>query len=188
MNTAVTSAEALLKASKEIAAEKGIGSINIRNVAERAHVSVGSVYNYFESKEILVSETIAAIWCDIFRDTNGCLEMGSFHDGMVWLIGMIDKCGREYPDILTAHPYSIHGDLELKRGRRMMEQYLTHVIGQLKYVLEQDRKIKQGVFDDSFTEDEFIDFVFSNVVMSAKCGNRNMAVLVKLIDKILYEG
>ncbi len=186
MNIVITSAELLLNASKKIATEKGIKAINIRNVAEEANVSVGSVYNYFKNKEALISETIAAIWCDIFHNAEGYKELDSFHDCLIWLISMIDKCCSEYPDILTAHPHSIHQKEELEKGRMMMEKYLTHIHYHLKKVLENDKKIKEGIFDDSFTRDEFINFTFSNIVLSAKGNQKNYSTLIKLIDKLLY--
>ena len=186
MNTVITSAELLLNASKKIAAEKGIKAINIRSVAEKANVSVGSVYNYFKNKEALISETIADIWCDIFHNAEGCKELDSFHDCLIWLISMIDKCCSEYPDILTAHPHSFHQKEELEKGRMMMEKYLTHIHHHLKEVLKNDKRIKQGVFDDSFTRDEFIDFTFSNIILSVKSNKKNYSTLIKLIDKLLY--
>lgn len=187
MNTVITSAEALLGASKKIVAEKGIKAINIRSVAEEANVSVGSVYNYFKNKEALVSETIADIWCDVFHSAQGCTHFESFHDCLIWLISMIEKCCSEYPDILTAHPHSFQEKEGLVKGRMMMEKYLTHIHDHLKKVLEKDKKIKEGIFDEDFTMDELIDFTFSNITLCAKSNNKNYTTFIKLIDKLLYE-
>ncbi len=46
--------KAVLEAILDAAAEKGPSSINIREVAERAGVSVGSLYTYFSSREGLL--------------------------------------------------------------------------------------------------------------------------------------
>ena len=55
MNTVVTSKEEILKKSRELIQENGWASVNIRSVAAACGVSVGSIYNYFESKSALVS-------------------------------------------------------------------------------------------------------------------------------------
>ena len=55
MNTVVTSKEIILEASKKLIREEGLNSINIRSVASACGVSVGSIYNYFDSKSELVA-------------------------------------------------------------------------------------------------------------------------------------
>ena len=45
MNTIKTSKEVVLEASRAMAAEKGLSSVNIRALAKRCGVAVGSVYN-----------------------------------------------------------------------------------------------------------------------------------------------
>ena len=41
--------------------------ISIRSVAAACGVSVGSIYNYFQSKTDLVAATVESIWADIFH-------------------------------------------------------------------------------------------------------------------------
>ena len=79
MNTNNTLHDKILAASKEIAADKGFQAINIRAVASKAKISVGSVYNYFPDKSALLQATIADIWCDVFHRTGQCTALSSFH-------------------------------------------------------------------------------------------------------------
>ena len=55
MNTNKILHDKILAASKEIAADKGFQAINIRAVASRAEISVGSVYNYFPDISAIVA-------------------------------------------------------------------------------------------------------------------------------------
>ena len=64
MNKVVTSKEDILAVSKEMVAENGVQAINMRNVARQCGVAVGSVYNYFPSKNDLM---IAVIDGKLFR-------------------------------------------------------------------------------------------------------------------------
>ena len=49
MNTVVTSKEEILKTSRELIQQAGWSAVNIRSVATACGVSVGSIYNYFDS-------------------------------------------------------------------------------------------------------------------------------------------
>lgn len=65
MNTAVTSRQALLAASRAVARRQGLDGLSIRAVAAEAEVSVGSVYNYFSGKAELMAATVEEIWGQI---------------------------------------------------------------------------------------------------------------------------
>lgn len=65
MNTVVTSKEEILKKSRELIQKNGWATVNIRSLAAACGVSVGSIYNYFESKSALVSATVESVWEDI---------------------------------------------------------------------------------------------------------------------------
>ena len=76
MNTIITSKEDILKTSRELIREQGWSAVNIRSVAAACGVSVGSIYNYFDSKADLVGETVESVWCQIFisRRTGQCFR------------------------------------------------------------------------------------------------------------------
>ena len=68
MNTVVTSKDEILKASRELIRERGWSAISIaRSVAAACGVSVGSIYNYFDSKAELMSAAVESVWCEIFH-------------------------------------------------------------------------------------------------------------------------
>ena len=70
MNTIVTSKEEILKVSKEIIQKQGLNAINIRSVANYCGVSIGSIYNYFDSKNDLVTATVESVWQEIFHQSD----------------------------------------------------------------------------------------------------------------------
>ena len=61
MNTVVTSKEKILKTSRELIQEQGWSAVSIRSVAAACEVSVGSIYNYFDSKTDLISSTVESV-------------------------------------------------------------------------------------------------------------------------------
>ena len=127
MNTVVTSKEEILKASRELIQRQGWSAVNIRSVAAACGVSVGSIYNYFDSKAALAGAAVESVWCEIFhrpedeavfQDTQACvtwmyerMEYGSrqypgfFHAPLPWVSGG-GQIGRRAADAadLAAHP------------------------------------------------------------------------------------
>ena len=67
MNAVATSKEEILKTSRELIRQQGWSAINIRAVATACGVSVGCIYNYFDSKTALVSATVESVWYEIFH-------------------------------------------------------------------------------------------------------------------------
>ena len=86
MNTAVTSREAILTVCRELVSRQGLDSLNMRSVARACQVALGSLYNYFPSKDDLLLATVESVWQDIFhmdglpdQDLSfpGCVQMPS---------------------------------------------------------------------------------------------------------------
>ena len=187
MNINQTLRDKILAASKEIAADKGFRAINIRAVASKAEVSIGSVYNCFPDKLALLQATIADIWCDVFHRTGQCTALNSFHDCLLWFIVSIDQCSCEYPDFFSSHAACFKDTDNLEESRGKMEEYWEHIHIGMKLILQKDKRIKSGVFSDTFTEDAFIDFVFSNIISGLSGRDKTCSFLIKLVDKVLYE-
>ena len=67
MNKIVTSKEEILQTSRKLIQQHGWSAVSIRSVAAACDVSVGSIYNYFDSKTDLVGATIESVWQEIFH-------------------------------------------------------------------------------------------------------------------------
>ena len=72
------SKEKILIFSREIVAEEGLNALSIRKLASRCDLAVGSIYNYFPSKDDLLIETIESVWEDIFRIDDKSLAFDDF--------------------------------------------------------------------------------------------------------------
>ncbi|NLC64792.1 MAG: TetR/AcrR family transcriptional regulator, partial [Erysipelothrix sp.] len=76
------SKEAILSVGKEIVSQSGINALNMRNIAQRCNISVGSVYNYFPSKGDLIIATIESVWQEIIYDSQNDHEKLGFTETM----------------------------------------------------------------------------------------------------------
>lgn len=102
MNTVVTSKEIILEASKKLIREEGLNSINIRSVASACGVSVGSIYNYFDSKSELVAATVESIWSEIFHNSGRPFVCCSFVEYIEWLFENLKEGYQKYPGFFAA--------------------------------------------------------------------------------------
>ena len=67
--------EKLLEEAKKQVLEQGYAAMSIRSVASACGVGVGTVYNYFESKDILIANFMLEDWFMCKRDIEtGCKE------------------------------------------------------------------------------------------------------------------
>jgi AcrR family transcriptional regulator len=57
--------ERVIKAAMELAAEGGYDAVQMRDVAARAHVALGTIYRYFASKDHLLAATLVEFSHDI---------------------------------------------------------------------------------------------------------------------------
>lgn len=59
--------ETLLAASRTLLLEEGYRALTMRQVAGLCHVAVGTVYNYFPSKDMLAAHILLEDWNDLLR-------------------------------------------------------------------------------------------------------------------------
>lgn len=86
-------------AIKEFAA-KGFIAANINTIAKKAGISIGSLYNYFDSKERLFLAIVDHGYGVLESVINGVdLEQGDIFDKFEMLMRMAQKYSRTYPEL-----------------------------------------------------------------------------------------
>jgi TetR/AcrR family transcriptional regulator, cholesterol catabolism regulator len=185
INTIVTSKEAIITACRELAAKNGLQSLNMRTVAQKCNVSVGSVYNYFPSKADLIVATIQDVWQHIFRMDKTCKRIASFPDYVVWIFKSVQSGVAKYPNFFTAHSISF-ANTEKGKARQVMEKYYIHMKAGLLKTLQSDAKVKPSAFSKNFTESDFVDFVFSNLLSLLMKQESSCTMLTEIIKRTIY--
>ena len=185
MNRVVTSKEAILDVSRNIAATQGLKAINMRNVAKECNVAVGSIYNYFPSKGELITATVESIWLIIFHNTHDCLRFKNFIECIEWLYQQMLRGTKEYPDFFFIHSDAFEKENK-ELGKQEMLKYFEHMYQNLHTVLRQDHLVKRHIFDDSLKEEDVIEFVFSNMITALSHRQASCQVLIEIIKKVIY--
>jgi len=185
LNTVVTSREAILKGCRDIVSENGLSAVNMRSVAERCHVALGSLYNYFSSKDALILATIESVWQDIFHTENGCDDTLPFVAYINRIFTDV-RCGTEkYPNFFTAHSLSFASG-EKSRAKDTMKHYFSHMKLGMKKALDRDVSVRKDAFSSALTKSDFLDFVLTNLLVLLMQQKKDCIPLLEIIRRTVY--
>lgn len=186
MKKRVISKDYLLEVAHTIALQEGPEGLSIRNVAKHADVSIGSVYNYFESKEDLTQSLISNIW-NLFYD-NIINESSSISSYTEFLNNTYTSLYKLTQDMYSIFDFHLKNSSETQRERAFETH--AHQVGALHNLflkmMHQDTQIKANIWSEDFTEESFNMFVVKNYFGSIKRKEPNVNFLITLIKKILY--
>lgn len=184
VNTVVTSKEVIMKTCRDMVSERGLSALDMRSVAKACHVALGSLYNYFPSKDALVTATIESVWQDIFH-MEQCCEQKPFPEYVRWIFDSVRQGTREYPHFFTAHSISVASSAK-EQARKTMEQYFSHMKAGMAQSLRADPAVRRDAFSASFSESDLIDFVLSNLLTLLARQEDDCEVLLEVIRRVLY--
>lgn len=185
LNKAVTSKEAIIMASKDLVMDSGMHALNIREVAKRCNASVGSIYNYFPSKEDLVMSTVRSIWAEIFQEKGDDASQEDFIAYVESLFRKIQKGSQKYPFFISVHGTNFT-EANKSKGREVMNQFFSRIESSLLERLKKDKNVNLNIFTEEFTETDFVRFIFSNIRNLVIEQNESCKVLLEVIKKIIY--
>ena len=186
MNTAVTSREDILKASRELIERQGWSAVNIRSVAAACGVSVGSIYNYFDSKAALVSATVESVWCEIFRRPEDGTVFEDTQACIIWMYGRMEAGGRRYPGFFTLHSLGFMQE-EKAQGKQSMQRAWRHILEELCSVLRRDARIRSNAFTGQLTVEQVADVLFSLMLSALLRQSYDPAAVLEIVRRTLYE-
>ena len=182
VNLTITSKEEILKAGRKIAQEKGLSAINMRSVATKCNIALGTLYNYYSNKDELVLAVIESIWKDIFHIKEYKDDI-SFLDFVVFILSCLKDSKEKYPNFFVSHSMIIQSRVK-EDAKDKMNNCFTHIKGMMLSVLENDKTIDSSCFSNSFSRDEFVSFVFSNILL-AELNTFDEQTLIEAVKRII---
>lgn len=185
INTIVTSKEDILKTSRELIQRKGWSAINIRCVAAACGVSVGSIYNYFDSKAALMGATVESVWREIFHRPEDGAAFQDVQACVAWMYGRMEYGCKQYPGFFTLHSLGFMRE-EKAQGKRQMHQTWQHILDELCAVLKRDPKVRVGAFTEQFTAERFADVLFSLMLSALLREDYDPTAALELVRRVLY--
>lgn len=184
MNQVATSKEEILKASRELIGKGGWEAVNIRAVAEACQVSVGTIYNYFSSKDDLVGASVESVWHDIFHHE----ETDVFSDILAcirWLYRRMEYGGKQYPHFFNLHALRF-AEGARTQGREQMLKTWEHIRRSLCKVLREDPHVRSDAFHDAFSSEAFANVLFSLMLSAMLRQDFDPSAVLEISRRVLY--
>ena len=172
MNVVVTSREEILKNSLKLIQRQGWSSVSIRAVAAACGVSVGSIYNYFDSKAELVSATVESVWCEIFHRPEDAAVFQDTEACVAWMYERMAYGCKQYPGFFTLHSLGFMRE-DKPDGKRLMQQTWQHILNGLCVRAQAGRKHTGGrLYGAVYSGKVCRCSVFAHAVRAAASGLR----------------
>lgn len=185
MNTAVTSKEEILKTSRELIRRQGWSAVSIRSVAAGCGVSVGSIYNYFDSKTDLIGATVESVWCEIFHRPEDDAVFRDVQACVAWMYQRMAYGCERYPGFFTLHSLGFLRE-DKTAGKQRMQQTWQHILAGLCSVLKQDVRIRPDAFTEQFTAEKFADVLFSQMLSALLRQDYDPSAVLEIVRRTLY--
>ena len=185
MNPMATSKENILQISRKLIQQNGWAGVNIRSVAAACGVSVGCIYNYFESKTDLLSATVESIWNDIFhhpedeavfQDTLSCVR---------WMYKQLGYGCQRYPGFFTHHALGFVQQ-DTADGKQQMQRAWQHILDALCTVLRNDTRIRADAFTEEFTVEKFAEMLFSLMLSALVRQDFDPSTVLEIVRRAVY--
>ena len=183
MNTVVTSREEILKTAGDMVKEGTTERISMRGLAKACGISVGSIYNYFPTKNDLMIAVVVELWKEIFCVPLSNIEGESFLGVVESIAERIRKNKGGNQGFWAEHSFAV-GDKE--KGHLVMEEYLGHMRGELLDVLVEDKAARRNVWCEGFSAKAFVEFVVDFLVEDLMRGRERSVFLKELILRVVY--
>ena len=185
MNPMATSKENILQISRKLIQQNGWAGVNIRSVAAACGVSVGCIYNYFESKTDLLGATVESIWSDIFhhpedeavfQDTLSCVR---------WMYKQLEYGCQRYPGFFTHHALGFVQQ-DTADGKQQMQRAWQHILDALCTVLRNDARIRADAFTEKFTVEKFAEMLFSLMLSALVRQDFDPSTVLEIVRRAVY--
>ena len=185
MNPMATSKENILQISRKLIQQNGWAGVSIRSVAAACGVSVGCIYNYFESKTDLLSATVESIWNDIFhhpedeavfQDTLSCVR---------WMYKQLEYGCQRYPGFFTHHALGFVQQ-DTADGKQQMQRAWQHILDALCTVLRNDARIRAHAFTEEFTVEKFAEMLFSLMLSALVRQDFDPSTVLEIVRRTVY--
>lgn len=185
MNKVVTSKEEILQTSRELIQKKGWSAVSIRSVASACNVSVGSIYNYFDSKTDLVGATIESVWNEIFHTTEDDSVFQDIQRCVQWIYQRMAYGNEKYPGFFTLHSISYMKE-DKSDGIHRMHHAWQHILDGICGVLKNDPKVRKDAFTDEFTAEKFSGILFSLILSALLKQDFDSSAVCEVVRRTVY--
>lgn len=173
----------LLSCANRIECAEGVDAINIRRLAAEANIAVGTVYNYFESKQEVLLSLTEAYWQTALEEMQASVTAERFGEQVAQILAFLRGKMNDCAEILM---HSLHDDAPT--GRTRMAEMQRVLRQALVDRLDRDSSIRTEIWGSSFTKEAFADFTLANLILLLQQKDSDASMFFEILNRILYEG
>lgn len=164
----------ILSVSKDELFNKGYKELNMRNIAKRTNTAVGTIYNYFNSKEILVASIILEDWYKSIDEIKSVTDRAlSIEEGLKGILKAISSF------------YSLYGSVFQNSGLPNIKIAYPDKYEMLNKGISEEIIKLMNKFNSSYDDFE-ITFIVSNI-FSSVTNNWPLEQTINILNKIIKE-
>jgi AcrR family transcriptional regulator len=171
----------LLKLSREIADTDGIEAVNIRLIAQKAGVAIGTVYNYFSGKDEILFALTEDDWKKALCEMKTAISAETFCEQLQEIFYFL----KERIDQSAGKLMNSLGTMELPGQERMTSMQSELEAAFIQY-MEQDVDIRPNIWNETFTPKRFAHFIMINMSALLKEENPNISFFIAIVKRIVY--
>jgi len=173
----------LIDCAIRIQCAEGVDAINIRRLASEASISVGTVYNYFDSKQEVLFALTEDFWANALSEMRNNITASRFSQQIAQIITFLRGKMNECAEILmkNLHDDAATGRVRMAAAQRALLQALVER-------LKQDREISPDIWDTAFTMESFAEFVLAHLLLLLQQKETSPDTFLTIIERTLYKG
>lgn len=175
----------ILKEAKEIAHTEGLSQMNMRKVASKCNIALGTIYNYYPTKADIIFAIVEDFWKECFADFNKIynpnldffkqLEVFYFH-----ILNYLQQFESNWLEDLTNLSY-----VNKYKGKTKESQFMDNLINIFSELIKNHKSEFNEEIFDKFSENEIAKFILDNFIVMLKKFNKDYSLLDFVLKKLL---
>lgn len=177
--------EIILSSAKQIALKQGITKINIRSVAQKSGISVGTVYNCYPTKADLLVAVIEDFWSEAFKKINfKTLEGKNFYEKIQEVYKNLYAYLHNFKENWLEQ-ISLLNAQEKKLGRKKEEEYFAKIHAMIISFMDMDENISSKEWGACISKEKTAEFIFDNMLLTLKKDESDFEFFIAILKKII---
>ncbi|MEG0396462.1 MAG: TetR/AcrR family transcriptional regulator [Oscillospiraceae bacterium] len=175
----------ILENAREIAIDKGVSNINMRDIAKASGVALGTIYNYYPTKGDLIADIVAMFWQEAFANINiNLLHTMDFEANLEYIYFELLKFLNSFKSDWLSQLAMLSKD-EKNVGRAKEKAYLAQVYNIVLLSLNKNKAASLNYSDAE--REKLASLIFKIMLMMLREGEQDFSLFKKVLNKILSE-
>ena len=120
----------ILEEAKAELADKGYGDLTVRQIASKCNIAVGTVYNYFKSKDVILGVILGEDWHNVLSSMDESIGRShSVHEGLCIVADGLEGFCSRYSRLWSEYRRTESSDYYSRNGHQMLLNALMPRVG-----------------------------------------------------------